>query len=65
MDLVNIGIKSIFTENIILAYFLGMCSFISSGRGSLFLSSPMASRVSAMTVSPLRTYSAGSCRPKV
>ena len=28
MDLVNIGIKSIFTENIILAYFLGMCSFL-------------------------------------
>jgi Na+-transporting NADH:ubiquinone oxidoreductase subunit E len=28
MDLVNIGIKAIFTENIILAYFLGMCSFL-------------------------------------
>jgi len=28
MDLVNIGIKSVFTENIILAYFLGMCSFL-------------------------------------
>ena len=28
MDLVNIGIKAIFTENILLAYFLGMCSFL-------------------------------------
>ncbi|MFZ5571280.1 MAG: NADH:ubiquinone reductase (Na(+)-transporting) subunit E [Thermodesulfobacteriota bacterium] len=28
MDLVNIGIRAIFTENIILAYFLGMCSFL-------------------------------------
>ena len=28
MDLVNIGIKAVFTENILLAYFLGMCSFL-------------------------------------
>ena len=28
MDLLNIGIKAIFTENILLAYFLGMCSFL-------------------------------------
>ncbi len=28
MDLVNLGIKAIFTENILLAYFLGMCSFL-------------------------------------
>ena len=28
MELVNIGIRAIFTENIILAYFLGMCSFL-------------------------------------
>lgn len=28
MDLINIGIKAIFTENILLAYFLGMCSFL-------------------------------------
>ncbi|HEY4654815.1 MAG TPA: NADH:ubiquinone reductase (Na(+)-transporting) subunit E [Cyclobacteriaceae bacterium] len=28
MELVNIGIKSIFIENMIFAYFLGMCSFL-------------------------------------
>ena len=28
MELLNIGIRSIFTENILLAYFLGMCSFL-------------------------------------
>jgi Na+-transporting NADH:ubiquinone oxidoreductase subunit E len=28
MDLIDIGIKAIFTENILLAYFLGMCSFL-------------------------------------
>jgi Na+-transporting NADH:ubiquinone oxidoreductase subunit E len=28
MDLINIGIKSIFIENMIFAYFLGMCSFL-------------------------------------
>jgi Na+-transporting NADH:ubiquinone oxidoreductase subunit E len=28
MELVNIGIKSIFVENMIFAYFLGMCSFL-------------------------------------
>ncbi len=28
MELVNIGISSIFTQNILLAYFLGMCSFL-------------------------------------
>lgn len=28
MDLLNIAVKSIFTENILLAYFLGMCSFL-------------------------------------
>lgn len=28
MDLLNLGIKSIFIENMIFAYFLGMCSFL-------------------------------------
>lgn len=28
MDLINIGLKSIFVENMIFAYFLGMCSFL-------------------------------------
>ena len=28
MDLVNLGIRSIFIENMIFAYFLGMCSFL-------------------------------------
>jgi len=28
MDLVNLGIKAIFVENMIFAYFLGMCSFL-------------------------------------
>ena len=28
MELVNLGIKSIFIENMIFAYFLGMCSFL-------------------------------------
>jgi len=28
MELINIGISSIFTQNILLAYFLGMCSFL-------------------------------------
>ncbi len=28
MDLVNIAVRSIFIENILLAYFLGMCSFL-------------------------------------
>lgn len=28
MDLINIGIRSIFVENMIFAYFLGMCSFL-------------------------------------
>ncbi|MFT6216360.1 MAG: Na+-transporting NADH:ubiquinone oxidoreductase subunit E [Roseivirga sp.] len=28
MDLINIGIKSIFIENMVFAYFLGMCSFL-------------------------------------
>lgn len=28
MDLVNLGIKAIFIENMIFAYFLGMCSFL-------------------------------------
>ena len=28
MELVNLGIKSIFVENMIFAYFLGMCSFL-------------------------------------
>jgi Na+-transporting NADH:ubiquinone oxidoreductase subunit E len=28
MELLNLGIKAIFIENIVLAYFLGMCSFL-------------------------------------
>jgi Na+-transporting NADH:ubiquinone oxidoreductase subunit E len=28
MDLVNLGIKAIFIENMVFAYFLGMCSFL-------------------------------------
>ena len=28
MDLINIGIKSIFIENMVFAYFLGMCSYL-------------------------------------
>lgn len=28
MDLVNLGIKAIFVENMVFAYFLGMCSFL-------------------------------------
>ena len=28
MDLINLGIKSIFIDNMIFAYFLGMCSFL-------------------------------------
>jgi len=28
MDLVNLGIKAIFIENMVLAYFLGMCSYL-------------------------------------
>ncbi len=32
MDLINLGIKSIFVENILLAYFLGMCSFLACSK---------------------------------
>ncbi len=32
MELVNLGIKSIFIENILLAYFLGMCSFLACSK---------------------------------
>ena len=28
MDLINLGIKSIFIDNMVFAYFLGMCSFL-------------------------------------
>lgn len=28
MDLINLGVKSIFIENMVLAYFLGMCSYL-------------------------------------
>ena len=28
MDLINLGIKAIFIENMVLAYFLGMCSYL-------------------------------------
>lgn len=28
MELISIGIKSIFVENMIFAYFLGMCSYL-------------------------------------
>jgi len=28
MELINLGIKSIFIDNMIFAYFLGMCSFL-------------------------------------
>ena len=28
MDLINLAVKSIFVENILLAFFLGMCSFL-------------------------------------
>lgn len=28
MDLINLGVKSIFIENMVFAYFLGMCSFL-------------------------------------
>ena len=28
MDLLNLGIKSIFIENMVFAYFLGMCSYL-------------------------------------
>ena len=28
MDLINLGIKSIFIENMVFAYFLGMCSYL-------------------------------------
>ena len=28
MDLINIGIRGIFIDNMIFAYFLGMCSFL-------------------------------------
>ena len=28
MDLINLALKAIFVENIALAYFLGMCSFL-------------------------------------
>ena len=28
MDLINLGIRSIFIDNMIFAYFLGMCSFL-------------------------------------
>ena len=28
MDLINLAVKSIFIENMIFAYFLGMCSFL-------------------------------------
>ena len=28
MELINLGVKSIFIENMIFAYFLGMCSFL-------------------------------------
>ncbi len=32
MDLINLAIKSIFVENILLAYFLGMCSFLACSK---------------------------------
>jgi len=32
LELVNLGIKSIFVENILLAYFLGMCSFLACSK---------------------------------
>lgn len=32
LELVNLGIKSIFIENILLAYFLGMCSFLACSK---------------------------------
>lgn len=32
MDLINLAVKSIFIENILLAYFLGMCSFLAISR---------------------------------
>ena len=28
MELVNLGVKAIFIENIVFAYFLGMCSYL-------------------------------------
>jgi Na+-transporting NADH:ubiquinone oxidoreductase subunit E len=28
MELINLGIKSIFIDNMVFAYFLGMCSFL-------------------------------------
>jgi len=32
LELVNLGIKSVFVENILLAYFLGMCSFLACSK---------------------------------
>ncbi|HPB68099.1 MAG TPA: NADH:ubiquinone reductase (Na(+)-transporting) subunit E [Candidatus Omnitrophota bacterium] len=32
LDLINLGIKSVFIENILLAYFLGMCSFLACSK---------------------------------
>ncbi|MCK5579734.1 MAG: NADH:ubiquinone reductase (Na(+)-transporting) subunit E, partial [Candidatus Omnitrophica bacterium] len=32
MELLNIAVKSIFVENILLAYFLGMCSFLACSK---------------------------------
>ena len=32
LELINLGIKSIFVENILLAYFLGMCSFLACSK---------------------------------
>lgn len=28
MDLISLGVKSIFIENMVFAYFLGMCSYL-------------------------------------
>ncbi len=32
LELINLGIKSVFVENILLAYFLGMCSFLACSK---------------------------------
>ncbi len=32
MDLINLAVKTIFIENIVLAYFLGMCSFLACSK---------------------------------
>ena len=36
MDLINLGIRSIFIDNMVFAYFLGMCSFIKKKNGFFF-----------------------------